>query len=185
MKLFALYYALMAFTIPFKNKLDKYSNTSDQFYSNALSPECIGQKFKKFKVISPDGTKLSSADLKHKVVFVCFWSVDSSRSVAEIPGFNEMYHKLRNNSDFLFVSITYDSDAKIQRAVAQNEIGYKVYHLNYNECVKLNLGHGFPSSFVLDKEGKIKNYYKGGMEDKNDSQKETLSIIYPEILSLF
>ena len=144
----------------------------------------FGVQYPEFKVSTSDTAVFSNANLTNKIIFINFWFESCAPCIAEIDGFNEMFAKLKDNSNFLFVSFTFDSDSTIRKLVAKYNIKYKVVHIDKPECYRLNFKNGFPSSFILDKNGIIRYFKAGGEIDKERASKAVLTEIYPQILAL-
>lgn len=62
------------------------------------------------------------------------------------------------------------------------ESKYKIVHTEKTECYRLNFNNGFPTSFIIDKKGKIVYSKLGGQIDKAKASQEILSEVYPKIL---
>jgi peroxiredoxin len=150
--------------------------------SISLSPECIGQQFSKFKIKQANGSKFSNANLKNKIAFVTFWQMSSPNCVEQLDAFNEMYEKLKDSSNFIFVLLSPDSDSLISEIVAKKSIKYHFLHMDYNDCVRVNHGFGFPSSFVVNKNGKIGYYFPSRIITNKDAAKNVVSAEYNKIL---
>jgi hypothetical protein len=95
-----------------------------------------------------------------------------------------MYDKLKDSSNFLFLTFTFESDATIKEFVSKYNIKYKVFHIDKDECYRLNFKNGFPTSFILDKTGLIKFFKAGGQVEKEKATNDVLTNIYPSILAL-
>ena len=144
----------------------------------------IGVQYPAFYVKTSDGYIFSNADLANKVVFINFWFENCAPCSAEIDGFNEMFAKLKDKSNFLFVSFTFDPDSTIKKLIAKYNIEYKVIHLDRPACYRLNFNNGFPTSFILDNKGIIRFFKAGGEIDKIKATEAVLTEIYPQILAL-
>ena len=142
----------------------------------------IGKQFSIFE-FKNNGKTLSNADLKGKIVFINFWFAGCPPCRAEMQGFNKMYDKLKENKDFIFVSISFDPESEIMKFKEENKIDYDVYHIERKECYRLNFNNGFPTSFILDKNGIIKFCKLGGSPDLEKATKMVVKEIYPKILN--
>ncbi|MEO7524092.1 MAG: redoxin domain-containing protein [Ferruginibacter sp.] len=148
------------------------------------SPECVGQAFSKFKVQRPDGSKFSNADFKNKVVFVTFWQEPSPTCMKQIQALNEMFEKLKDRSNFVFVLFCPDSDSTIRKVISTNDIRYNFLRMSGEECNRINHGFGFPSSFILNKKGKIVSYTSQASYASNTGSNEILNNFYSQLLEL-
>ena len=153
-------------------------------FLKSQSKKYFGVQYPEFKVKTSESSVFSNADLVNKIIFITFWFESCAPCIAEIDGFNEMFVKLKSNSNFLFVSFTFDPDSTIRKLVTKYNIKYKVIHIDKPECYRLNFKNGFPSSFILDKKGIIRYFKTGGEIDKARATKAVLTEIYPQILAL-
>ncbi len=153
-------------------------------FLKSQSKKYFGVQYPEFKVKTSDTTVFSNTNLANKIIFINFWFESCAPCIAEIDGFNEMFAKLKDNSNFLFVSFSFDADSTIRKLVAKYNIKYKVVRIDKPECYRLNFKNGFPSSFILDKKGIIRYFKSGGETDKIRATKAVLTEIYPQILAL-
>ena len=149
------------------------------------SPECLGEKFSKFKIRRPDGTQFSNSNFKNKIVFVTFWQKSSPFCREELDAFNEMFEKLKDSSNFIFALFSPDSDSAINEIVATKKVKYNFLHMSADECFRISHGFGFPSSFIVDKRGKIVYYIPSRIiTDKEISKTTVMDEYYPNIMKL-
>lgn len=126
------------------------------FMANAIPPE-----------------KLKSA----KYILVDFWYSACSPCIAEIPALNDLYNKLKNNTDVIFVSVNTDfittnkNEQYIQELIEQHQIQFPVVYDNAQANLSGQLTiSGYPSKFILN--------IKGEKIIKADSSTITLSTFY-------
>jgi cytochrome oxidase Cu insertion factor (SCO1/SenC/PrrC family) len=181
---FLLLFFVISFTA-FSQDTTKVKIESDyEAFLKSQSKKYFGVQYPEFKVKTSDTSAFSNADLVDKIIFINFWFESCAPCIAEIDGLNEVFAKLKDNSNFLFVSFTFDADSTIRKLVAKYNIKYKVVRIDKPECYRLNFKNGFPSSFILDKKGIIRYFKAGGETDKIRATKEVLTQIYPQILAL-
>ena len=94
-----------------------------------------------------------------------------------------MYNSLKDKTDFIFISFSFDSDDLIKSSIKKYNIQYKVIHLEKTEFVKMNFGNPNPTNIILDKKSIIKYFSVGGNE-KEVQNEFIMKIYYPKILSL-
>lgn len=100
-----------------------------------------------------------------KATFLNFWFVSCAPCIAEIPNLNRLYNMMKDSSDFQFFAITWESEAKAKEAIEKYNIHYPVLLISPNEARQLTFGRGYPTSMVLDKEGKIRSILSGGSSE--------------------
>jgi peroxiredoxin len=151
-------------------------------YLKTQSDKYVGKKYPEFSLKTNDSFAISNKDLANKVVFINFWSEHCSPCIAETDGFNQMFDKLKDNSNFIFVSFSSDSDTTIKRLIKKFNIRFRVIHLDKDEYSKLNFNNGIPTSFILDKNGIIKYFRCGGPDEIDIATKTVMTEFYPRIL---
>jgi cytochrome oxidase Cu insertion factor (SCO1/SenC/PrrC family) len=143
----------------------------------------VGIKYPDFTVNLSGKSSFSNKNLDNKVVFINFWFSHCTPCIEEIEGLNRMFSSLKDRSDFLFVSFTFDSDDLIKTSVERYNIQYKVIRLDKTEFSRLNFGNPNPTNIILDKNGIIRYFTVGGA-DKIYQNEIIMKIYYPKILSL-
>lgn len=128
----------------------------------AKTKAAIGNSFPNFVASNKDG-KINNESLKGKVVLINFWFEGCSPCIAEFPALNELAEKLSSNKDFRFISFTWNNPETVQRVIKQYHLRFPVFSVKDDECMRLNQGCGYPTSILLDKQGKIKYLVAGGI----------------------
>ncbi|VBB47971.1 putative Redoxin domain protein [uncultured Paludibacter sp.] len=160
-------------------------NTSNIYERlNARYEKYLGQKFPDFSIDTYDSNLFSNKKFEGKIVYINFWNKHCSPCVAEMNGLNQMYLKLIQRPDFLFVSFSTDPDSVIQKSVIKYDIKFKVYRLSNELFSRLNFNNGIPTSIILDKNGIIKFFRCGGPGDKKQATEHVMTEIYPKIIEL-
>lgn len=102
-----------------------------------------------------DGTKISMADLKGKVVMVNFWATDCPGCIAEMPGLIETYNTYKDKGVALIaVAMPYDPPAQVLNYTKQKALPFPVMHDGLAE-----ISNAFgdvsltPTTFIFDKKG--------------------------------
>jgi peroxiredoxin len=98
--------------------------------------------------VSIAGEKISTKDLRGKVVMVNFWATSCTTCVHEMPAMVDTYNKFKDQGlQFVAVAMSYDPPN---------------YVLNYAETRKLPFKVALtPTTFVIGKDGKIIKRYVG------------------------
>ncbi len=118
-----------------------------------------------FTLTSLDGQKITLSSFKGKVVILDFWATWCPPCRAEIPGFVEIYNKYKD-AGLVIIGIAMDSENKVRSFVKSNKVTYPVV-LGNGQLANLYGGiEGIPTTFVIDKNGKIANMHVG-YADKN------------------
>ena len=143
--------------------------------------EAIGKPFPGFSFLT-DRKTIDNNSLLGKTVFINFWFEACAPCIAEFDALNEMYQKFKDNKKFEFVSFTFETPEKIKEIKTKYRLPYTIISIEREECYRLNLNNGFPTSMVLDSTGAIKYMVHGGFTDKAKAREFVHAEIYPEII---
>jgi len=91
-----------------------------------------------------------------------FWFVSCAPCIAEIPNLNRLYDMTKDSPDFHFFAITYEPEANAKEAIRKYDIRFPVLLTSPKEAQRLTYGRGYPTSMVLDREGRIHSILSGG-----------------------
>lgn len=113
--------------------------------------------------ISIDGQKISSQDLRGKVVMVNFWATSCTTCVKEMPQMIETYNKFKGQGlEFVAVAMNYDPPNYVLNYAQAKQLPFKVALDSGGDLAKqfgdVNMT---PTTFVIDKDGKILKRYLG------------------------
>lgn len=110
-----------------------------------------------------NGEKLSTVDLRGKVVLVNFWATTCVTCVKEMPALIDTYNKFRDKGfDTVAVAMSYDPPNYVLNFAQSRALPFKVAL-----DVKGDIARGFgdvkltPTTFILDKRGQIVKRYLG------------------------
>lgn len=115
-----------------------------------------------FELSTTDGGKLKLSDYKGKVVILDFWATWCGPCRRGIPDLVDLKNTYKDKIEI--IGITVDQGNTIDKVIPfmqQYKINYPVVYAN-NEIIK-NYGgiEAIPTSFVIDKEGKIVSKHVG------------------------
>ncbi len=113
-----------------------------------------------FTLVSIHGDTVRLSDFRGRVVILDFWATWCPPCRAEIPSFVELYKTYRD-SGLVVLGVALDKPEKVRQF-------YEDFHMNYpvvigNRSLAARYGGiaGIPTTFVLDKEGRIFRKYVG------------------------
>lgn len=130
-----------------------------------------------FTLSNIKGEKVKFSDFKGKVVLLNFWATWCSSSLKEIPYFISLYDQYKKQG-FEMISISVDKeDIKgIKSFAEQYKINYPIL-ISDQSVLKLYGGISYiPTTFLIDKEGKIRSQYIG-YRDKSIFESDIESLI--------
>jgi len=147
-----------------------------------MHEERIGTKFPISNFTTIDGEVLSESDLRGNVVFINFWFKACPPCMAEMKGLNLLYEKYIG-SNIVFIMITFEEPGIIREVVKDYDLKYNMISLTQEKLSTWDLRFGYPSSFILDRNGNIVYARMGGKSDVESATKEVLGYYGPVIES--
>jgi peroxiredoxin len=113
--------------------------------------------------ISIDGQKISSQDLRGKVVMVNFWATSCATCVKEMPQMVETYNKFKSQGlQFVAVAMSYDPPNYVLNYAETRKLPFKVALDSGGDLAKQFGDVAMtPTTFVIGKDGKILKRYLG------------------------
>jgi thiol-disulfide isomerase/thioredoxin len=112
------------------------------------------------------GDKLSTGDLKGKVYLINFWATSCATCVKEMPEMMRTYEQYKGKGlDFVAVAMNYDPPMYVMNYAQTRKLPFKVAMDSDGSAAKA-FGNVqlTPTTFVVDKNGKILKRYVGEPE---------------------
>ncbi|WP_338768584.1 TlpA disulfide reductase family protein [Massilia sp. METH4] len=112
------------------------------------------------------GERITPADLRGKVVMVNFWATSCATCVAEMPEMVDTYNKFKGQGlEFIAVAMKYDPPNYVVNFTETRRLPFKVALDITGEAAKAYGDVSLtPTTFVIDKDGKIIKRYVGKPE---------------------
>lgn len=110
-----------------------------------------------------DGSTISTAELKGKVVLLNFWATTCVSCVKEMPALASTYQKYQSQGfETVAVAMSYDQPSWVLNFAQSRRLPFKVALDNTGELAK-NWGEVrlTPTTYLLDKQGKIVKRFVG------------------------
>jgi peroxiredoxin len=113
--------------------------------------------------LSIKGEKITPESLRGKVVMVNFWATSCTTCVGEMPKMVDTYNKFKAQGlEFVAVAMSYDAPNYVMNYAETRQLPFKVALDVSGEAAKaygnVNMT---PTTFVIDKDGKILKRYLG------------------------
>ena len=143
----------------------------------------IGHPYQEFRLTSTNNVA-DNKSLAGKVVLINFWFEGCHPCMAEMEALNELFNKMKDNKDFVFISLTRDDEETINRVKKKYSLLFDVYYASSKECQQLNFGCGYPTSIILDKTGIVKYKHSGGSIKTEEAREFVMQTLLPEIKKL-
>ena len=132
-----------------------------------------------FTVYTKEGTAVNLSDFYGKPIVVNFWATWCGPCKMELPAFEKLYQKYKDEVTFLMVNLTDDADDTIEKVsafVEENQYTFPVYHdVDMNAALTYYIT-SVPRTLFIDSNGNISYGYMGAMSE------ETLEMYIKEIL---
>lgn len=113
--------------------------------------------------ISIDGQKISTKDLRGKVVMVNFWATSCATCVKEMPQMVDTYNKFKGEGlQFVAVAMSYDRPDYVLNYTETRKLPFKVALDSGGDLAKQFGDVAMtPTTFVIGKDGEILKRYVG------------------------
>lgn len=122
-----------------------------------------------------NGRTIRFSSLRNKVIFLNIWATWCPPCVAEMPGIQSLYNKVKTNRNIAFVMLSVDQEgiAKVKRFITKKGYTFPVYLLagNMPEAFQTQ---SIPTTFILGKNGKIAAQHNGMADYDNDKVRSFL-----------
>lgn len=113
-----------------------------------------------FDLENMEGQKVSLNSLKGKVVLINFWFINCPPCRMEIPDLNELKAEYAGKN-VEFLAITFDPKNNVTEFLQKIPFDFQILP-NAREIIETYGIQGFPTSVVINKEGKVVNSKMGG-----------------------
>ena len=125
----------------------------------ALSENRIGADF---LLQDLQGNTVKFSSLQNKVIFLNVWATWCPPCIAEMPGIQSLYNKVKMNEDIAFVLLSVDENGlnKVKKFVAKKGYTFPVFLPAGNFPAEFE-SQSIPTTFILDKTGKIVSRHEG------------------------
>ncbi len=118
-----------------------------------------------FKVQDLQGNMLSLADFRGKVVFLNFWATWCPPCREEIPDFSDAFSQYKS-AGLVIIGLSVDemSPEDLTSFAVQRKISYPLAFASPKIIEDYKPGQFIPTTFVIDKQGRIRHKQVGLME---------------------
>lgn len=126
---------------------------------------CVtGKHIPAFSATTLTGQKIDASDLKDKVVVINFWSISCPPCLAELPALNKLVNEYKNKN-VVFIAITFESMKRMNDDFFPRfQFDFKLV-INAQSIIDTFGSSGYPTTYIVDKKGMIKDAWIGGTID--------------------
>lgn len=133
----------------------------------------VEQSLPNFTFKTLDGKEISLNDFRGKVLLVNFWATWCPPCREEMPIFEKEYKRCKDKG-FEILAVNMDSsEGSVEKFLRENPVSFLIVKPTDNLEKELKL-MGFPTSYLLDKEGKIYRIRLGVYRELDKDLKELL-----------
>ncbi len=130
-----------------------------------------------FTLKTKSGKNLRLNDFRGKVVMINFWATWCAPCRQELPHMEKLHQDFKDKG-FVLLGVNIDNDSAAAKKMAEEfKLTFPVLYDEKQQTSKLYKLKAMPSTFVIDRNGKIKNVflgYKPGLEKKHEKAVEKL-----------
>ena len=121
----------------------------------------VGQNAPDFGLVNSDGQKISLSDFKGKAIILNFFATWCPPCKGEIPEFVEL-QKAYGDKGFTFIGVSLCNAQDTKALADKMGINYPVLIDDGKVSVAYGPVRSIPTTFVINKDGKVVNMYIGG-----------------------
>lgn len=152
----------------YKTGIDLCMNEMESSGKGMMPPPiCMkGHTLPSFELETIEGEIISNETIKGKPTVLNFWFIGCPPCEAEIPGFQKLVEEYEKQG-VIFIAVGRNDKKYLDDFFAENPWNFK--HVNDPESQILlntfNMFWGYPTTFVVDKNGVIQEAFSGGPSD--------------------
>ena len=103
--------------------------------------------------------------LKGKIIVINFWFIGCHPCIAELPALNKLVKEYQGTG-VVFLAFTWETVASIRKDfLSKYKLDFTILP-EANELISKVSGSGYPTTYILDKKGIIKEAWNGGSTDE-------------------
>lgn len=147
-----------------------FTQTQNPYEGTSLSK---GSPAPDFTLKTLEGKEIRLSSLKGKVVLINFWATWCPPCREEMPLFERVYKKYRDKGFEILAISTDSSQEQVRKFIRDFKVSFPVL-MDDGNVSNLYMIQGLPTSFLLDREGKIVKVKLGKYTEVERDLKELL-----------
>jgi peroxiredoxin len=121
-----------------------------------------GKLFPSFSLQTISGERIETEKLRGKIVVINLWFTSCEPCMEELPALNRLVQEYKNKN-IVLLGITFDSKAVLdQYFFPKYKFDFKIIP-NSMDIIKRIGNTGFPTTFIIDSKGKVKDVWNVGL----------------------
>jgi peroxiredoxin len=144
------------------------SGNIDEYLSSLGIAKSGGQMADDFTLETTEGKQVSLSDYRGKIVFLNFWATWCPPCRREMPAMEKLYQKFKDQD---FVMLAVDLQEKLEKVIKfmrDNKLNFPVLIDSEGKAGSKYGIRSIPTTFLVDKHGKIIGRAIGGREWSNE-----------------
>ena len=134
----------------------------------------IGLEIPPFEVTTLKNEKFKLDNLKGKVIVLNFWFSNCAPCIAEMPFLNKVVSEYKSDK-ILFLSIANEDSDTLEKFLKSKKFDFEVVPNGRSILTQtLKLFSAWPTTLIIDAEGKIRFLQRGLLDEGDESFLETL-----------
>ncbi len=135
----------------------------------------VGKPAPAFDTVDMQGNVRSLSDLRGKVVFVNFWATWCSPCREEMPSMQRLYEKMPKDKFEMIALFNKDNPKAVKNFVSQLRLTFLIWSDESNILGARYGLTGLPETFIVDKQGVIREKFIGPAEWDTSEKIEMLT----------
>ena len=151
--------------------LTGWNNATTNYVSSSANSSSESEELIEFTLKDQNGIEHTLSDYKGKVVFLNFWATWCGPCKMELPHIQKVYEEMgMNKEDVVILGIVNpngadDSPEQIRQFIESRKLTYPTLFDENQEVFGKYGIRSFPTTFMIDKEGKIYGYVQGALTE--------------------
>ncbi len=140
-------------------------DTPPKTASPAPAPEAA-RAAPNFTVETFNAGKFDLSAHRGKVVVVNFWATWCPPCVAEMPGFDNTYRRLKGDGlEIIGLSVDQEGPKVVKEFLSKRQISYPIGMADLTMAARFGIGNSIPYTVFIDRRGNIRDTVTGGINE--------------------